>query len=1022
MKRLFRLLMLVAVVASVFRASISLAGAVSSTASGGDWNVNSTWVGNKVPGTGDDVTIVAGASVTVTAVDFCHSITFGNNSASTATLTVNAGVTLALGTGITAQNSAMTNTSALIQGAGTLTCGPLTVGGTMNPTLTGSDFTSTLTTTISNLNVSGPLTVKALYNPPQSAANQGVFALSSGTVTAPNISFATVPFFGPTLTLATGNQNGTLALSNSAPFNFAGGGSSTFTPNGSNATVIYGGANQTVNAAIYQNLTFAGSGVKSNSGVTVNGILSMQGSAKASATPVYGPNAVLQYNGTTAQTNSAELASILPNLTVNNSNVVFITNSTTVTKVLNIVLGAFLTGTNRLIIETNGAISGASSSNGWVIGNLQKNFSAGTQSFLFPLGDTEYAPLNLSNLSVTATGAVIASTTPGAPPQIASSGINTNQDVNRYWTITNSSGTFGSYAATFFYPAADLDAGSVASQFAVSSWNGSTWSFATVGGTPTTNLTSISGHSGFGNFIIGDPVATNLAITSVNGGVPPQVGTGFSVVVQTQDLGGNPCNVSLNTRIALSLVAGNGSLGGTLTGTIPAGTNSVTITGVTYSLVQSGVQIAAASTSGVTLATGISAPFTVSAENQTITFPSPGNQTYGVAPITLTGTATSGLPVAYSITSGPATVSNTLLTITGAGSVTIQASQSGNANWNAATPVSQTISIAAKTVIGGITANNKIYDGTTVSTVASTSLSGVINSDVVSLTVGSAAFSDKNVGNGKTVVASGLGLSGTNAGNYVLASNSATNTANITAATLTVTANNTNRNYGVTNPVFTVSYSGFVSGDDTSVLTGAPSLTTTAITNSPVPGSPYSITVTQGTLSAANYSFTFVSGNLTVTPATLTVTANNQSRPYGATDPLLTASYGGFVNGEDTNVLNGSPSLSTAAISNSPPGTYPIQVAAGTLSATNYSFSFDNGTLTVSSLPVMLTIQSSVGATNMVVLGAVGLTPNSTYQILASTDLVNWSEIASAQVAGDGTLSFTNPAVSSVQFYRTLGP
>lgn len=1014
--------MLVAVVASVFRASISLAGAVSSTASGGNWSDDSTWVGNKTPGTGDDVTIVAGASVTVTAGDYCHSITFGNNSASTATLTVNAGVTLAVGTSITAQNSATTNTSALIQGAGTLTCGPFTVGGTMNPTPTGSDFTSTLTSTISNLNVSGPLTVKALYNPPQSAANQGTFALSSGTVTAPNVSFATVPFFGPTLTLATGNQNGTLVLSNPAPFNVAGGGSSTFTPNGSNATVIYAGGNQAVYAAIYQNLTFAGSGVKSNSGVTVNGILSMQGSAKASATPVYGSNAVLQYNGTTAQTNSAELAAILPNLTVNNSNVVLMTNSTTVTKVLNIVLGAFMTGTNRLIIETNGSISSAGSSNGWVIGNLQKNFSTGTQSFLFPLGDTEYAPLNLSNLSVTAAGAVIASTTSGAPPQIANSGINTNQNVNRYWTVTNSSGAFGSYAATFNYPAADVDAGSVASQFAVSSWNGSAWSFATVSGTPTTNLTSISGKSGIGNFVIGDPVAMRLAITSVNGGVPPQVATGFSVVVQAQDLGGNPCNVSLNTGVALSLVAGNGTLGGTLTGTIPAGTNSVTITGVTYSLIQSGVQIAAARTSGVILATGISAPFTVTAENQTITFPSPGNQTYGVAPITLTGTATSGLPVTYSITSGLATVSNSLLSITGAGSVTIQALQSGNTNWNAATPVSQTISVAAKTVTGGITAKDKIYDGTTASAIASTSLSGVINSDVVSLVVGSVAFTDKNVGNGKTVIASSMGLSGANAGNYVLASNSATNTANITTATLTVTANNTNRTYGATNPAFTVGYSGFASGDGTSVLTGAPSLSTTATTISQVPGSPYPITVTQGTLSAANYSFSFANGNLTVTPATLTVTAIDQSRPYGITNPVLTVSYTGFVNGETTNVLNGNPSLSTAAVSNSPPGTYPIQVATGTLSATNYSFGFDNGTLTVSSLPVLLTIQLSVGTTNMVVLGAVGLTPTSTYQILGSTDLVNWSEIGSAQVAADGTLSFTNPAVSLVQFYRTSGP
>ena len=58
---------------------------------------------------------------------------------------------------------------------------------------------------------------------------------------------------------------------------------------------------------------------------------------------------------------------------------------------------------------------------------------------------------------------------------------------------------------------------------------------------------------------------------------------------------------------------------------------------------------------------------------QTITFPNPGTQTFGVPPITLTATASSGLAVSYTVTSGPATVSGSKLTITGAGSVTVQA-------------------------------------------------------------------------------------------------------------------------------------------------------------------------------------------------------------------------------------------------------------------------------------------------------------------------------------------------------------
>jgi NHL repeat len=67
---------------------------------------------------------------------------------------------------------------------------------------------------------------------------------------------------------------------------------------------------------------------------------------------------------------------------------------------------------------------------------------------------------------------------------------------------------------------------------------------------------------------------------------------------------------------------------------------------------------------------------------QTINFPNPGPATYGVAPFTLTATATSGLAVSYTVTSGPATVSGSTLTVTGAGSVIVQASQAGtSATW-----------------------------------------------------------------------------------------------------------------------------------------------------------------------------------------------------------------------------------------------------------------------------------------------------------------------------------------------------
>ena len=82
--------------------------------------------------------------------------------------------------------------------------------------------------------------------------------------------------------------------------------------------------------------------------------------------------------------------------------------------------------------------------------------------------------------------------------------------------------------------------------------------------------------------------------------------------------------------------------------------------------------------------------------SQMINFPAlPNPVTLGVAPITLQATATSGLSVSYT-GSGPASISGSILTILGAGSVTVTANQSGNANYAAAPPVSQTITVNAQ--------------------------------------------------------------------------------------------------------------------------------------------------------------------------------------------------------------------------------------------------------------------------------------------------------------------------------------
>jgi hypothetical protein len=92
------------------------------------------------------------------------------------------------------------------------------------------------------------------------------------------------------------------------------------------------------------------------------------------------------------------------------------------------------------------------------------------------------------------------------------------------------------------------------------------------------------------------------------------------------------------------------------------------------------------------------------------------------------------------------------------------------------TALSSSFDVAKATVTGSITANNKIYDGTTTTTIASRTLNGALAGDDVGLIGGTASFATKSVGTARTVTATGLTLSGATAGNYQLASTSASTT------------------------------------------------------------------------------------------------------------------------------------------------------------------------------------------------------------------------------------------------------
>jgi hypothetical protein len=86
----------------------------------------------------------------------------------------------------------------------------------------------------------------------------------------------------------------------------------------------------------------------------------------------------------------------------------------------------------------------------------------------------------------------------------------------------------------------------------------------------------------------------------------------------------------------------------------------------------------------------------------------------------------------------------------------------------------------------------------------------------------------------------------------------------------------------------------------------------------------------------------------------LTVAANNISQSIGTANPAYSAAFSGFVNGDTTAVLTGSPAYSTTATAASPVGLYPITIAQGSLTAANYTFTFVNGTLSVVAAPTVV--------------------------------------------------------------------
>jgi sugar lactone lactonase YvrE len=339
---------------------------------------------------------------------------------------------------------------------------------------------------------------------------------------------------------------------------------------------------------------------------------------------------------------------------------------------------------------------------------------------------------------------------------------------------------------------------------------------------------------------------------------------------------------------------------------------------------------------------------------QTINFPLIANTSYGNKSVALAATATSGLPITFQVVSGAAMLiaAGQSLAVLGAGTIVVQATQSGNYIYAAAPTV--TISFVVAPAILTVTPADTTAVYGKIPASFNCTITGYVfgQTDAQVLTGHPAVMIDARATPGVgtyTLVATKGTLSATNY-KFVFGTGLIT----VTAAPLQVIALPASQPYGLPTTAFPWKLSGFVNGDTAALVAGSP-LMTPAINSEPAVGQ-YTITPSTGTLKAANYSFAFVPGVLTVTPAVLRVTAASQTMTYGAVPATLTYAISGFVHGDvASTAVNGTPVIVTAATRQSPTGSYAITVSIGTLTAANYSFSFAPGVLTIQKASLTIT-------------------------------------------------------------------
>jgi len=316
-----------------------------------------------------------------------------------------------------------------------------------------------------------------------------------------------------------------------------------------------------------------------------------------------------------------------------------------------------------------------------------------------------------------------------------------------------------------------------------------------------------------------------------------------------------------------------------------------------------------------------------------------------VSPSTATGSVqfvdgTTNLGSSVPVSGGQAAlVTGALL----AGSHSITAVFTGTGSFTGSTSPALVQVVNPKALTITATNQSKVYGTVMTPTGAEFTSSGLIGTDTVtSVTLTSAGYAQAaSVADSPHTITPSVAV-GSGLSNYTITY--ATGVLTVTARPVTVTADAKTKIYGAADPDFTQQVpSGSLVGSDG--FSGA--LTRVAGENVGT------YAIEQGTLTlGTNYTITFVSANLSITPATLTVTAQPQTKQYGNGDPALTYVTGGLkFTDTAASVLSG---LLVRAPGESVAGG-PYTITQGSLVAnSNYTIAFISSALSIT--PATLTV------------------------------------------------------------------